>query len=42
MEAKIQEGFSELGIIPEEIRGNRILLKPNLFVQLLSKKTYSA
>ena len=28
--AKIQEGFRELGILPEEIRGKRILLKPNL------------
>ena len=35
MEAKIQEGFSELGIIPAEIRGNRILLSPKLSVQLL-------
>src|SRR6185295_14168618 len=24
------EGFRELGVIPEEIRGKRILLKPNL------------
>jgi hypothetical protein len=28
--ARIQEGFRELGILPEEIRGKRILLKPNL------------
>ena len=27
---KIQEGFRGLGILPEEIRGKRILLKPNL------------
>ena len=27
---KIQEGFRALGILPEEIRGKRILLKPNL------------
>jgi uncharacterized protein (DUF362 family) len=28
--AKIQEAFRELGILQEEIRGKRILLKPNL------------
>jgi len=32
MGVKTQEGFRELGILPEEIKGTRILLKPNLLV----------